>query len=151
MPTKKNSSGTQQEYDAKTGQYGSGKQVGEAQRVFEEAKQLGIEIPKDLDNLDVLKTKIAFARQRLKTLENNERIANEFRKRTPGQLMRTIRSLERRVIEHEEKIKNPYSVWGDAWNKMTPDRKEREIEHWQSEIDAFNVQIKVAKILIGDN
>lgn len=66
MPTKKNSSGTQQEYDAKTGQYGSGKQVGEAQRVFEETKRLGIEISKDMN-----KTKAKLFLKRLNRMMDN--------------------------------------------------------------------------------
>lgn len=155
MDTKINSHGELQECVPKGnpggGQYGHKiSNGGEAQAIFNEAKRLGVEIPKNTDNLDVLKARVEIAKRRLYSLRNGEKIAKEFQKRTPGQLIKTVQSLERRIVEHQAKIQNPHLAWGDEWDTMPIKRKDREIEHWQDEIETFTIQIKVAKMLLGE-
>ena len=64
------------------------------------------------------------------------------------QLRKSINTLNKRVQEHENKLKNPQATFPD-WDEFPERRKERELRHWKKEINAFKESIqKMQKVLL---
>ena len=59
-------------------------------------------------------------------------------------LMRSIRKHEKRIAEHEGKIKNPGAYVTD-WNEQNSQYKEGLIAYWGREVKNFHEQIRQAK------
>lgn len=57
------------------------------------------------------------------------------------ELNKSKKSLEKRIAEHENKIKSPESFYPD-WNRFTEREKEGYKRHWKREIRAWKTQIK---------
>jgi len=60
------------------------------------------------------------------------------------QIQKGIRTLYKRIKQHEEKISNPKSFYKD-WDNLTDDKKESLIKHWKDEIDAFKESIEARR------
>ena len=65
---------------------------------------------------------------------------------TSAQLRKGIRSLNKRIEEHFDKIKNPAKFYAD-WNDE-PDKQAGRIGHWQHEIKKFaeSIQYRVEEL-----
>ncbi len=73
---------------------------------------------------------------------NIQLFANKnLRKMGMVQLSKSVRNLTKKIKEHEEKIKNPKSSYGDVWENLSEDRKTKAIKKWQKEIKAFRENI----------
>ena len=59
-------------------------------------------------------------------------------------LMRSIRKHEKRIAEHESKIKKPGNFVPD-WDEQNSQYKKGLIAHWEREIKNFHEQIRQAK------
>ena len=59
-----------------------------------------------------------------------------------NKLKKGIKSYHKRIKEHQYKIKNPKSSWGDRWDTFDKERKQNEINHWKTEIAAFRKNIR---------
>ena len=57
-------------------------------------------------------------------------------KQTPHEIRKGIRTLRKRITEHEERIKNPNKL--SYWNRLTPERKKGLLIRWGKEIDNFH-------------
>ena len=57
------------------------------------------------------------------------------------QLRKGIKSLQQDVERHKDYIKNPKQKWKD-WDLFSEERKQRELKHWEKEIEAFEDSIK---------
>lgn len=64
----------------------------------------------------------------------------DLTKQKTSSVRRGIKSLEKRIAEHEDKINNPRS-YVEGWNSLSKNRQEGLKLHWQKEIDSFNVSI----------
>ena len=61
----------------------------------------------------------------------------------PIQAKKAVRSLEKIIKEHEQKIANPAAIYDD-WQDMKPERKARVLKHWETEIEGWKEQIEIA-------
>lgn len=59
---------------------------------------------------------------------------------TPNQLRKGIRSFEKRIMEHQKKIENPWEIYVDWFSE--PDRQAGRLGHWQKEIEDFEESIQ---------
>ena len=57
---------------------------------------------------------------------------------------KSIKSYEKRIIEHEGYIKNPKQKFND-WEGYSETRKQTELRHWNHEINAFKGNIEKEK------
>lgn len=117
-------------------------QGGEAQRVFDEAKQLGVDT-KGIDNLDVIKAKVE-EKKRLQSDSGSGKIKQRdgfidirlfgsIKDQTPKELAKTIKSEQKRIAEHKEKIQNP-EKYSPNWDNEDKNIREGRIKYWQKEI-----------------
>ena len=61
-------------------------------------------------------------------------------RQTSNQLRKGIRSLKKKIEEHRLKIKEPWKVYADWYEK--PDKQLGRIAHWLHEIKNFNESIQ---------
>lgn len=140
-----------------------GSPIGEAQRLFARAKELGVPIDKDYINYNALKTKVAEKEKELQSANNDDTIKNT-RKRfiniqlfAPGrlenqtvkELKRTAKSLQENIDLHKDKIKNPAKYCQD-WDSIDKQKKKGRIKFWEKEIKNHSEQLVKAKKLIGE-
>lgn len=59
-------------------------------------------------------------------------------------LRKTVKSLGKRIEEHQRKIQNPASIYPE-WKNFPEERKQREIGHWNREIERFKDQRAAAE------
>ena len=66
---------------------------------------------------------------------------SDLPKQETSSIKRSIRRLNRRILEHKEKIANPeaYSI---DWDKLSEERKQRRVEYWKNEIQEFEKSIQ---------
>lgn len=64
-------------------------------------------------------------------------------------LKKSITALKKRIKEHKRSIKNPYDKYPN-WDEFDKARQDREIRHWETEIDAFEKQIQDNERMIHD-
>lgn len=60
---------------------------------------------------------------------------------TIREIRKGIRTLDKRIAEHQEKIANPQNTFTE-WETFTEERKHKEINHWKNEIISFREAIK---------
>ena len=63
-----------------------------------------------------------------------------LKNQTSNQLRKGIRSLQKKISIHHEKIRHPEKIYSDWYSN--PDSQEGRIRHWQKEIDDFEEAIK---------
>lgn len=63
-------------------------------------------------------------------------------------IRRGMRKLEKRVIEHENKIKNPEQYVKDFY-QLPKERQEGLIRHWEKEIRTFKLGISLRKLTLS--
>lgn len=142
MPTKKNSAGEQQEYDESTGWY-------------VESKTQWITSKRDFFNVQADKNNLQYDSENGKIKQNkgfiNIQLFGRIKDQTPRQLKKTIRSLDKRIQEHKEKIENPKLAYKEEWDTFNDARKNRSLQHWEQEIKAFTQQREDAIKFLGDD
>lgn len=62
---------------------------------------------------------------------------------------KSIRSLNKRIEKHKEKIKNPESFYPE-WNGLSDVVKKKYIEYWEKEINIYKKEIDRIKREIGE-
>ena len=68
----------------------------------------------------------------------------------PIQLAKSIRSLEKQIAKHQEKLKDP-KAYDPKWGTYTQKHKNGALEHWKTEIRNFEEEIEITKKLLkGD-
>ena len=67
----------------------------------------------------------------------------ELKNQTSISLQKGIRTLNKRISEHERKINSPYEL--SYWDKLTPSRKKGLIVRWKKEIVSFRYGITLRK------
>ncbi len=134
-------------------------QGGVAQRVFDEAKQLGIDT-KGIDNLDVIKAKVE-EKKRLQSDGGSGKIKQKngfidiqlfapgIDKQSPKELEKTIKSTEKKIAEHKDKIQNPRKHCSD-WDEISQIKKEGRIRFWEKEIQNQTQQLEQANKLLQE-
>lgn len=132
---------------------------GEAKRVFEEAQRLGIDT-KGIDNLDVVKAKVE-EKKRLQSDGESGKIkqrngfidiqlfAPGIEKQSPKELEKTIKSTEKKIAEHKDKIQNPRKHCSD-WDEISQIKKEGRIRFWEKEIQNQAQQLEHANKLLQE-
>ena len=127
MATKIGAGGKPQKYNEENGCYGESSEIhaqlyAEQRRESVEAKGKKVKIPQPTINIQL------FANKNLS-------------KMGIVQLNKSIRSLTKKIDEHEEKVRNPKGTYGEEWETFSEERKFVEIESWQKEIKAFRKNI----------
>lgn len=124
-----------------------GSSIGEARRLFARAKELGVPIDKDYINFNALKTKVAEKEKELQSANNDDTIKNtrkgfiniqlfapgRLENQTVKELNKSIKSTQKSIDLHKDKIKNPQKYCLD-WDKKTESEKRGSIEYWQKEV-----------------
>ena len=64
---------------------------------------------------------------------------------TGANINKSINKLTRRIGEHKSYINDPAVKYGDQWNTFSDARKQREIGHWQTEIQGFSEQVDILR------
>lgn len=80
-------------------------------------------------------------------IKEGERHYKEYvrlRESEDKQLLRTIRSYKKNINEHKHKISNPREYYGDKWNNMPNEHKNRVMFKWTKEIEVFEEQLAIA-------
>lgn len=67
-------------------------------------------------------------------------VEQNLENQTSAQLRKGIRSFQKRINEHQEKIKNPWISYSDWFSE--PERQPGRIKHWQKEIEDFKESIQ---------
>ena len=57
-----------------------------------------------------------------------------------NQLRKGIKSFQKQIIEHQQKIKEPWKIYSDWFSE--PDRQQGRLVHWQKEIENFKESIQ---------
>ncbi|PKO97958.1 MAG: hypothetical protein CVU13_12415 [Bacteroidetes bacterium HGW-Bacteroidetes-8] len=70
--------------------------------------------------------------------------------RTLKQNQSSIKSFEKQISKHEGYINNPKSKF-DNWDNFTDNRKQRELNHWNTEITGFKEQIDITRDVINNS
>lgn len=136
---------------------------GEAKRIFDEAQRLGIDT-KGIDNLDVIKAKVEEKKRLQSDGESgkikqrngfiNLRLFGRIKDQTPKELAKTIKSEQKRIAEHKEKIQNP-EKYSPNWDNEDIKAREGRIKYWQKEIanhtNMLNQAMKVLEDKKDDN
>ncbi len=70
--------------------------------------------------------------------------------KSESSIKETIKSFDKRILEHQDKIRNPEKIYNTdnqntnppklRWENMSEDYKNRVINHWQKEVTNFKVQ-----------
>ena len=68
----------------------------------------------------------------------------DYSKRQIKSILRSIKSNEQNIIEHEEKLSDPEGYATD-FDFSIPGARERLIRHWTHEIEVYKAEIKAAK------
>ena len=68
----------------------------------------------------------------------------DYESYTTVALLRSIRKHEKRILEHESKIKEP-SKYVEDWNERNEEYRQGLVAYWQREIKNFHLQIEHAK------
>lgn len=66
---------------------------------------------------------------------------------TSKQLEKGIRSDERRIREHEEKLQHPERFYND-WDEMAENVQSGRLKHWEKEVSNFKKNIRDAKDIL---
>ena len=61
-------------------------------------------------------------------------------KQTSNQLRKGIRSLQKKIIIHQEKIEHPWESYTDWFSE--PDKQAGRVEHWLHEVKNFQESIQ---------
>ena len=72
----------------------------------------------------------------------HEGFAKQVASQGPIQLAKSIRSLEKQISNHEDKLRNPIK-YQPNWNSFSQDRQNNELNHWATEIRNFTEQIEI--------
>ena len=64
-----------------------------------------------------------------------------LKNQTNREIKKGIRTLNKRIAEHQEKIANPWKLFPE-WQTFSDDHKQKQLNHWKSEINSFLEAIK---------
>ena len=64
-------------------------------------------------------------------------------------LEKSIRSHQKQIDKHLEKVANPSKYWAE-WNTFDASRQQRVIKNWQQEITSFSEHIEIAQDILKE-
>ena len=64
---------------------------------------------------------------------------NKLASSSETEILKGVRSLKKRIAEHEQKLAHPESL--KNWDKCTPAQKAGHIQHWKKELVAFKKSV----------
>ena len=85
-------------------------------------------------------------------INENDKHYGEYIKLTEQsdfQLLRSIRSYEKNLYEHKDKILNP-NKYIDDWLELPNDNKNGTILYWEKEIESFKIKLELAKTVANE-
>ena len=84
---------------------------------------------------------------KIKNREKHRGFYRQALKYTDGQANRAVRSFEKQIRQHRDKIIHP-EKYSENWNKFSAKEKNWNIGHWETEIKKFKEQLEIVNSIL---